>query len=212
MVSCHILLPDVQDEGVIVESGSIASQILRLHGYGWHPGRGRTSGEEGGMRNRRYTIQPAPGQPFHVGRALDGRQFILGPMFSEVLAYVFDPEGHLISRERRTWRAGSDRRQNHTGIYWLFEPGIRNRVEEKVAEWKREIGLLEEPIVIDGFFDAESGVGIEDVPRCLEIDIEDESDFDRRERDRERTDWIQAERFIFWWELDCWMARDGTIR
>ncbi|WP_368566157.1 hypothetical protein [Pseudoxanthomonas sp. UTMC 1351] len=160
------------------------------------------------MKHRRYTIRPIPGQPFHVGRAPDGRQFILGPMSSEVLAYVFDPDGHLISREHRKWR-GAEMSQNSTGMYWLFEPGTRTKVRAKMADWKREVGLVEESIVIDGFFDAEFNVGIEDVPRCLEIAIGDESDFERRQRDKERIDWIQAGSFIFWWELDYWMARDA---
>jgi hypothetical protein len=162
------------------------------------------------MKHRRYPIRPTPGQQFNVGRAPDGRQFILGPMFSEVLAYVFDPDGHLISREQRKWRESEG--QNGTGVYWLLEPGIRDEVEKKVADWKREISLVEEPILIDGFFHAESNVGIEDMPRCLEVVIECESEFESRQRGKERIDWIQAERFIFWWELDYWMARNDTVR
>lgn len=162
------------------------------------------------MKPRRYTISPAPGRQFHVGRVLDGRQFILGPMFSEMAAYVFDSDGRLISRERRVWRE-SETSQDSTRIDWLFEPGTRSKVETKIADWKRELGLVEASIVIEGFFDAESNVGIEDVPSCLEVAIEGESDLERRERDMERVDWIRSERFIFWWELDHWMARNGTI-
>lgn len=159
---------------------------------------------------RRYTISPAPERQFQVGRAPDGRQFILGPMFSEVAAYVFDPDGRLVSRERRTWRE-SETSRDGVGIYWLFEPGTRSEVERKIADWKRELGLVEASIVIDGFFDAESNVGIEDVPGCLEAAIEDESDLERRERDSERIDWIRSGMFVFWWELDYWMATDGRI-
>ena len=162
------------------------------------------------MKRRRYTISPVPDRQFHVGRALDGRQFILGPMFSEMAAYVFDSDGCLISRERRAWRE-SETSQDSARIDWLLEPGTRSEVEAKIADWKRELGLVEASIVIDGFFDAESNVGIEDVPSCLEAAIEGESDLERRERDMERVDWIRSERFIFWWELDYWMARDGTI-
>lgn len=162
------------------------------------------------MEPRRYTISPAPDRQFHVGRTLDGRQFILGPILSEIAAYVFDADGRLISRERRTWRE-SETSQDSMGIYWLFEPGTRSKVERKIADWKRELGLVEALIVIDGFFDAESDVGIEDVPRCLEVAIEDESDLERREREIERVDWIRSGRFIFWWEQDYWMASDGTI-
>jgi hypothetical protein len=167
--------------------------------------------KESAKRRRRYTIGPAPDRQFHVGRTPDGRQFILGPMFSEVAAYVFDSDGRLISRERRAWRE-SETSRDSVGMYWLFEPGTRSKVERKIADWKRELGLVEALIVIEGFFDAESNVGIEDVPRCLEIAIENESDLERRERDRERIDWIRSERFVFWWELDYWMSRDGTMR
>lgn len=173
-------------------------------------GAGKPERMKESMKRRRYTISPAPGRQFHVGRVLDGRQFILGPMFSEVAAYVFDSDGCLISRERRVWRE-SETSQDSMGIDWLFEPGTRSKVETKIADWKRELGFVEAPIVIDGFFDAESNVGIEDVPSCLEVAIEGESNLERRERDMERVDWIRSERFIFWWELDHWMARDGTI-
>lgn len=159
---------------------------------------------------RRYTISPAPDRQLHVGRVLDGRQFILGPMSSEVAAYVFDSDGRLISRERRVWRE-SETSQDSTRIGWLFEPGTRNKVETKIADWKRELGLVEASIVIDGFFDAESNVGIEDVPGCLEAAVEGEGDLEKRERDMERVDWVRSERFIFWWELDYWMVRDGAI-
>jgi hypothetical protein len=163
------------------------------------------------MERRRYTISPAPDRQFHVGRALDGRQFILGPMLSEIAAYVFDAEGRLIARERRTWRESGTSHDN-VEVYWLFEPEKRSEVERRIADWKHELGLVETQIVIDGFFDAESNIGIEDMPRYLEVAIEGESDLDRRERNRERSDWIQSEKFIFWWELDYWMARDGTAR
>lgn len=164
------------------------------------------------VKRRSYTISPAPDRQFHVGRTPDGRQFILGPMSSEVAAYVFDSDGRLISRERRTWRESeTETSRDRRGIYWLFEPGTRSKVERKIADWKRELGLVETPIVIDGFFDAERNVGIEDVPGCLEVSIEGESDLERRERDRERIDWIRSERFIFWWELDYWMVTNGTI-
>lgn len=143
-----------------------------------------------------------------MGRAPDGRQFILGPMFSEVVAYVFDSDGRLISRERRAWRE-PETGQDGGGIYWLLEPGTRSKVERKVVEWKRELGLMEALIVVDGFFDAERNVGIEDVPRCLEVNIEGESELEKSERDVARIDWIQSERFIFWWELDHWMTADG---
>lgn len=159
---------------------------------------------------RRYTISPAPERQFHVGRVPDGRQFILGPMFSEVAAYVFDSDGRLISRERRAWQE-SEKTRDGMGIYSPFEPGTRSKVERKIADWKRELGLEEASIVIDGFFDAESNVGIEDAPSCLKVAIQGESDVERRERDMERADWIRSERFVFWWELDYWMARNGTI-
>lgn len=171
------------------------------------------AGEPEGMKEsmkRRYTISSAPEREFHVGRTLDGRQFILGPMPSEIAAYVFDADGRLIARERRKWRE-SETSLDSMRIYWLFEPGTRNKVERKIADWKHELGLVETQIVIDGFFDAGSNVGIEDVPNCLEVAIEGESDLERCERDRERIDWIRSEMFVFWWELDYWMARDGTI-
>lgn len=132
-------------------------------------------------------------------------------MFSEVAAYVFDADGRLVSRERRAWRE-SEMSQDGMGTYWLLEPGTWGRVERKIADWKRELGLVEALIVIDGFFDAESRVGIEDVPEYLEAAIEGESELEMRERNRERSDWIQSDRFIFWWELDHWMVRDGTTR
>lgn len=162
------------------------------------------------MKRCCYTISPTPSHEFHVGRTRDGRQLILGPMFSEVIAYVFDSEGRLISRERRAWRE-SEASQDRMEIYWLFEPGTRSKVERKVADWKRELGLVEAPIVVDGFFDNDFYVGIEDTPRFLEVAIEDESEFDRRERDRERIDWVHSKSFVFWWELDYWMVRDGTM-
>lgn len=163
------------------------------------------------MRRRRYTIGPAPNRPFHMGSTLDGRQLILGPMFSELVAYVFDSDGHLISRELRAWRE-SETSRNDVGAYWLFEPETQSKAEEKVADWKRELGLVEASIVVDGFFDPEYNVGIEDVPRCLEVVIEGESDFEKCERVRERIDWIQSESFVFWWELDYWVASDGATR
>jgi hypothetical protein len=173
-------------------------------------GAGELEGMKESAKRRRYTIGPAPDRQFHVGRAPDGRQFILGPMFSEVAAYVFDADGRLVSRERRTWRE-TETSRNGTGTYWLFQSGTRSEVERKIADWKCELGLVEAPIVIDGFFDAESNVGIEDMPSCLEAAVEGESDLERCERDRARIDWIRSERFVFWWELDYWMAMDGTI-
>ena len=163
------------------------------------------------MERRRYTISPAPDRQFHVGRTQDGRQFILGPMFSEVAAYMFDADGRLVSCERRAWRQ-SEASQDAMGIYWLLEPGTWSKVERKIADWKRELGLVEALIVIDAFFDAEFHVGIEDVPGYLDVVIEGESELERRERNMERSDWIQSDRFIFWWEQDYWMVRDGTIR
>jgi hypothetical protein len=160
------------------------------------------------MKHRRYTISPAPNRPFHVGRAPDERQYLLGPMFSEVVAYVFDSGGRLISRERRTWRE-SETSQDDAVVYWLYEPGTRREVERKMVDWKRDLGLVEVAIVIDGFFDAEYNVGIEDIPQCLESAIEGETDFERREREMEKNDWVQSEKFIFWWELDYWLASDG---
>lgn len=116
-------------------------------------------------------------------------------MFSEVAAYVFDADGRLVSCERRAWRE-SEISQDGVGTYWLLEPGTWSRVERKIADWKRELGLVEALIVIDGFFDAESHVGIEDVPEYLEVAIEGESEPERRERSWERGDWIQSDRFI----------------
>ncbi|WP_368564700.1 hypothetical protein [Pseudoxanthomonas sp. UTMC 1351] len=161
------------------------------------------------MKHRRYTIGPAPGRPFHVGRTPDGGQLILGLMFSEMIAYVFDSDGHLVSRERETWRK-PEMVRNGTGVYWLYEPGTRSEVERKVVDWMRELRVTEEAILINAFFDAEYNVGIEDVPQCLESPIKGETDNERRERDVERIGWIQSGKFIFWWELDYWMASDGT--
>lgn len=155
---------------------------------------------------RRYMISPAPDGEFHVGRARDGRQFVLGAMFSEMVAYVFDADGRLVSRERRTWREPEEN-QDSMEIYWLFEPRTRRKVEEKAAAWRRELGFVEAPIVVDAFFDADFNVGIEDMPSCLEVAISDESELERRERDMERVNWIQSEMFVFWWELDYWMVR-----
>lgn len=160
------------------------------------------------MKQRRYTISPAPDRPFRVGRAPDGKQYILGPMYSEVVAYVFDPDGRTISCERRTWRQ-PEMSKNDIGVYWLYERGTRSDVEEKIVAWKRELGLMEVAIVVDGFFDTEYNVGIEDIPQCLEAVVEGETAFETREREREKIGWIQSGKFIFWWELDYWLASDG---
>ena len=95
------------------------------------------------MERHLYTISPAPDRLFQVGSAPDGRQVILGPIFSEVGAYVFDPDGRLISRERRTWQE-SETSQDGEGNYRHFEAGTWGEVERKKVI-PGQAGLLDFP-------------------------------------------------------------------
>lgn len=156
---------------------------------------------------RRYPISPALARPFHVGVAPDGRQFIVGAMVSEMVAYAFDPDGRLVSREQRAWRE-PEPIPDDIGTYWLFARGVRGEIERRTSDWKRELGFAEAPIMVRKFFDTVFNVGIEDVPKYLAPTVS-ESDFGAREREAERIAWIQSKRFIFWWELDYWMTRRG---
>ena len=154
------------------------------------------------MGNERYWITPVPG--IRVGHASDGRQVILGPMPPEMVAYVFDRGGRFIRRERRLWRMSVSRSAPRQG------PGPLTSAEydEVMSDWMGELKMTERPVRVEGFFDHELYVGIEEVPACLLQGPMNESAQAQVEREGARLKWIQSGTFVFWWELDHWMDWD----
>lgn len=161
------------------------------------------------MHYHRYLITPMPHAEFEVGHTDDGGQLLIGPTFSDVVAYRFDDKGQLLRRERRPWRAsaGSDT----AGVHWLFGAAEREQVQTHIADWQRELGYVPGTLAVERFYDPDFAIGIEDMPRQLEAPTGTESAEELHERIQLRHAWAQSGRFVFWWGVDYWMWRERAL-
>lgn len=164
----------------------------------------------GSAKGARYVIRPMAGSGFYVGCAENGRQFIIGSTTNDAVAYLFDPEGKLMGREKRPLQPGAQVAAQ--AMYWLCDPPLRRRSERTLEKWKADLGFVESPIEVYAFFDQEYHVGIEEVPRCLDEPAENETETEKRERLGDRDLWMKSDRFVFWWELDYWIDKVGACK
>lgn len=161
------------------------------------------------MPHELYTIAPRPGADFHVGRTGEGRQVILGVLFSEIVAYIFDAEGRWLSRERRSWGLRSPT-ADIISFQQSQDPRIRMDIEKQISDWKRQFGVGTGPIAVKKFFDDELFVGVKSLPSCLEQAAEGETQSEYRERCAERKVWIASRKFVLWWARDYWLFKGGV--
>jgi len=133
----------------------------------------------------------------HTGICADGRQVMMGPLDSSLIALFFDPAGHLLSYEERKDK------QKHQLDSERSEPVIR--------QWMTELACHEEPIqvrpfsveewsieIIDGLADFEKGWGTE--PEDL------------AENAAMRQALIDGGYYVFWWGKGTTMTPDVEVR
>lgn len=120
----------------------------------------------------------------------------MGPWYCSVVAFFFDPAGHLLGEEER------EGVQRHPLDYERTEPAIR--------EWLAEMGCRTKTIRVRPFFVEERSVGITDG-----VDLfEDEHGMDAEqlaENEAARQAWIDSGCYVFWWGKDYHMSPDGVV-
>lgn len=154
-----------------------------------------------------YLIPPSSGVEFHVGRTSKGRQVILGALLSDVVAYMFDSKGRLLSRECRPRRSITP--ADILSFQQSQDSRSRIYIDYEISRWRRLLDIKEEPIAIEEFFDADLFAGVQRIPACLEQAAKNETESEYQERCSERDAWIESGRFVFWWTRDYWFFRDS---
>ena len=147
---------------------------------------------------------------FQTGLTKDGRQVVMGLLCPNLVAYFFSADGVLLDPERRLWNYPASRMEGN-GPFKTHDREFMRRLAKQMAEWKREIGFSSKAIRVEQFFDEEGYVGIEMVPEFLaNLDwCEDEEE--REETERQRQEWVEQGKFVFYWAKDYHMTADGAV-
>lgn len=154
-----------------------------------------------------YTILPIAQADFNVGTTNNGRQVILGVLFSDIVAYMFDSDGRLISRECHPWR--TPELPYLMSFQQSQDPKLRIGIDHQLSKLLRQLDFKEEPITIEEFYDEDLFVGIQRIPTYLQQAAEKETQTEYEERCSERRDWIESGKFVFWWARDYWCFNGG---
>jgi hypothetical protein len=154
---------------------------------------------------RLFPIQPAA--DFHAGVLDDGRQVLLGLLCPDVIVFIFDPDGRLITKQEHEWRHPAPRMGND-GPYRIYDPAFVKAIDKQIADLKATLGMEDGTIRVRRFFDV--AVGIEDLPDHLE-EPENESPEDAEDRVALRREWEASGSFVLWWAKDYFMSKDGRI-
>ncbi len=157
---------------------------------------------------RRYKLQPGALE-FHVGIVGDGRQLLVGPLFPDLTAIFFTPNGivdQVVNKPLPPEIANSASE--------MFSSEGYRRLQSFWASYEREVGLLPRAIQVQAF-DAE-GVTILNLPEHLAEFAREPNTFidDPKERlrlARMLKQWRDEGKFVFVWGKEFWMHGDGTV-
>ena len=155
-----------------------------------------------------YAILPTPRVDFDVGLASNGRQAILGVLFSNVVVYMFDSKGSFLWRECHPWRTSE--LPHFMSFQQSQDIRFRAGIDYRVSKLRQQFDLKEAPIVIEEFFDEDLFVGVQKIPAYLERGADNETQREYQERCSERRDWIESGKFVFWWAKDYWLFNAGN--
>ena len=176
--------------------------------------------------DRLYTIQNH-GYDFFTGICSDGRQAVMGLLCPHVVAYFFDREGRFLGSERQPWNHPAPRMcmppelahiptimPPGLGPYKISDPEFQRALSAQLEQWQAILGYNSTSIRVRMFFDAQHCVGIRPIPDCLKPtkrNLADLSADERDEAERERQEWLNEGRFVWWWGKDYWMNSDGEV-
>ena len=140
---------------------------------------------------RRYVLQPNSHYNIHIGIDRYGYQVIVSNYGRETMVAVFFNQSGNYSHSQERAYAGDD----------------------SMISWMDEIGLHQQPIIIEKFFHDEYRIGIEDYPdeQAIKKDSEYFSSAQIQEILEESQAWAESGSYVFWWERDFWMNSQGNV-
>lgn len=157
--------------------------------------------------SRIYQIQHNP-HYFHTGRVRNGDQVLIGVRLPELAMLRFSPVGDLIGLATR---AVPEDLLHFSGSSVRADP---DQLAAQIEDWKSELGFMPGVISIRPFFLAAASIGIKDLTGTFEAFISDPTEFDdelRQAIGNDLRDWTDAGNFVFWWNQDYDLNKDGAV-
>lgn len=159
---------------------------------------------------------------YFTGIAKNGEQVLMGLICPELVAYFFSKYGDLLKRETRTWKYPATVKNY---VYDVENKNFKKNLDSQFNEWKNEIGFQPSIIKVKAFFDDQYSVGVEEIPKFLELGqnysgsfsewlnsfgetLSDEVDEkfsseetieEYKQREKDIKEWVESGSFVFWW-------------
>lgn len=154
---------------------------------------------------RLYPINSHESYGFFAGITSDNSQVLMGLFCPNLVAFLFDSEGDLLSVEQHP----VDFFQGITLPYNIYDEKIPTLIEG----WQAEIGFQPATIKVKKFFSQQPYIGIEDYPSHFGEILSDP-----RECEEEKSDiresmrlWNEDGQFVLQWGNDYWLNGSGDV-
>ena len=156
-----------------------------------------------------YRIQSCP-DIYWTGTVYGGRRVVMGLMYPELVAVLFDSTGSLL--EVRTHPLPFKAKAvDPRGPYVLFGEEFDRKLVVELSSWQSDLGFLEGPISVKPYWLPEYWTGIEDIPQGLReiLEYPEEDEEEHRLELEDLDNWIREGNFVFWWGENHYINRDG---
>ncbi len=157
---------------------------------------------------------PIQAYDYETGVCADGRQVVMGLLCPELVAFFFDAQGNLVSREGRHWSDAAGKIAGHQPPYHISSDEFDALIDAERKAWQVELGYSPATIRVKEFYDDEYPVGIQILPGHL-ANVETETWFrdeeERQEFIKSRDRWLAEGSFVWWWARDYFMSKDGEV-
>lgn len=160
-----------------------------------------------------YNVDSHPMGDYITGRGVAGEQVLIGLRYPYVAGVLFDASGRLVECRLRPLPFHA-RSMDDGKVHLIEDPDFQESASAYIASWEADLGVTEQPIVVDRFAIHELALAIVDLPRHL-------AEFQRSPiafSDEEREDypqiirqWISEGSFVLRWGSDYYLDRSGAI-
>ena len=162
----------------------------------------------------KHLIQHCPDADLHAGKIAGDRQVLMGLLYPNITAVVFDDEGEFLKVNYTS--APAAEMHPDGDVYLLHSPEYQERYLELLERCKGEIEFQAGTIWIRPFWIDEDYIGIRPLPSHLEEFLVNPDDVAEDEEEKEDLledikDWRASGNFVLWWGKDFWMDASGEI-